>query len=111
MNLKKISVIRTGILGIIAFAISHKFFSSSILAMLIVLGFFELIVEMTKSEKRKEKVYVVAMIICSIGAVLFCIGNITDNDIAIIIGAMLFSCTYVVMIVKNFTNYIKERDA
>lgn len=111
MNLKKISVIRTGILGIIAFAISNKFFSSSILAMLIVLGFFELIVEMTKSEKRKEKVYVVAMIICSIGAVLFCIGNITDNNIAIIIGAILFSCTYVVMIVKNFTNYIKERDA
>lgn len=110
MNLKKISVIRTGILGIIAFAISNKFFSSSILAMLIVLGFFELIVEMTKSEKRKEKVYVVAMIICSIGAVLFCIGNITDNNIAIIIGAILFSCTYVVMIVKNFTNYIKERD-
>lgn len=107
MNLKKISVIRTGILGIIAFAISNKFFSSSILAMLIVLGFFELIVEMTKSEKRKEKVYVVAMIICSIGAVLFCIGNITDNNIAIIIGAILFSCTYVVMIVKNFTNYIK----
>ena len=111
MNLKKISVIRTGILGIIAFAISNKFFSSSIPAMLIVLGFFELIVEMTKSEKRKEKVYVVAMIICSIGAVLFCIGNITDNNIAIIIGAILFSCTYVVMIVKNFTNYIKERDA
>ena len=94
MNLKKISVIRTGILGIIAFAISNKFFSSSILAMLIVLGFFELIVEMTKSEKRKEKVYMVAMIICSIGAVLFCIGNITDNDIAIIIGAMLFSVSY-----------------
>ena len=53
--------------------------------------------------------YMVAMIICSIGAVLFCIGNIADNDMSIIIGAMLFSCTYVVMIVKNFTDYIKER--
>ena len=108
-NMKKIYIIRTIILGIIAFAISNKFFSSSVLAMLIVLGFFELIVEMTKYEKRKEKMYMVAMIICSIGAVLFCIGNITDNDMSIIIGAMLFSCTYVVMIVKNFTDYIKER--
>lgn len=93
------------IYAIISFTISCWLFDASVLAMSFIFLGLNCIMLTSKSDftaPKKTKVYGIALIVCVSGAVLIVLGNkILNNDIVIIIGALMFAPTFAAILIRE----------
>ena len=90
--------------AILAFGISAWLFDLSVLATLLYFVLINRILNPSDtggSDENKEKIYKISVGVCILGALLIIIGKIClKNDFMIIVGAMMFSVTFGVIIVS-----------
>lgn len=109
----KKNIIKGILVLIISFVISLLWFQMSIVMMLIIYGFLEMIVITSDDGEflwKKSKKYKYMLLICCLGATFILMGlKLFDNDLLIILGAMLFAPTLAGLLIKDvYENMIKK---